>query len=67
MGSSVDRLIKNGTSPTDLLFNNIKTIKRNCSQSDGFVDSLGSLLMHENYVKPWSNEYILVKLLTKSF
>ena len=66
-GSSVDRLIKSATSPTELLFNNIKTMKLNCSQSDGGVDSLRSLLMHENYVKPWSNEYILVKLLTKSF
>ena len=66
-GSSVDRLIKNGASPTELLFKNIKTMKRNCSQSDGVVDSLRSLLMHENYVKPWSNEYILVKFLTKSF
>ena len=53
-GSSVDTLIKkNGTSSTELLFNNnIKTIKRNCSQSDGVVDSLRSLLMHENYVNP---------------
>ncbi len=35
--------------------------------ANGIVDSLRTLLYEDNYLKPWSNEYLLVKLLTKSF
>ena len=35
--------------------------------NDGLVDTLRALLLCENYVKPWSNEYYLVKLLTRTF
>ena len=33
---------------------------------DGMTDSLTSLLQHEDYNKPWSEEHMLVTLLTKA-
>ena len=34
---------------------------------DGTVDSLRNLLWHEHFIKPYSNELTLVRLLTRSF
>ena len=34
---------------------------------DGIVDSLRFLLFHENYIKPYGEEHLLVSLLTKAF
>ena len=34
---------------------------------DGVVDSLRYLVMHENFLKPYSDEHVLVTLLTKAF
>ena len=65
-GTLIDRIVKMGVSPISLLQSNV----RNSSQvyvADGLVDSLRALLYNDNYIKPWSNEYLLVKLLTRSF
>jgi len=42
-------------------------INSHVDNSDGVVDSLFYLLHHENFVKPWSQEFVLVTLLTKAF
>ena len=34
---------------------------------DGLADTLNNLLLQDNYIKPWSHEYSMVKLLTRSF
>ena len=65
-GSLIDRIVKSGTSPTSILLSKNVTETVHAS-SDGLVDSLNSLLFDENYLKPWSNEYVMVKLLTQSF
>ena len=37
------------------------------ADADGVVDSLKDLLCHEHFLKPYSDEHTLVKLLTRSF
>ena len=34
---------------------------------NGIVDTLRYLLCHDNFLKPYSDEYIIVSLLTKAF
>ena len=65
-GTIVDRILKLGYSPVDVLLSNV------CDRHDsvidnGAVDSLRTVLFNENFIKPWSDEYMLVKLLTRSF
>ncbi len=64
-GTIIDRIVKTGISPLSLLSQT--NVRKPLQTEDGLVDSLRSLLLCENYVKPWSDEYLLVKLLTKSF
>jgi hypothetical protein len=64
-GTIIERLVRMGVSPSSLL-------SYTCSShtyvpADGLVDSLRIILLSDNYIKPWSNEYMLVKLLTRSF
>ncbi len=65
-GTLLDRVIKAGYSPLNLILNKPK-FKQNTVNDDGLVDSLRQLLHHENYQKPWSLEHILTNLLTKAF
>ena len=65
-GSIIDKLINSGVSPIQLMYNKPEHCNH-IGKSDGVVDSLRNLLLHEHFIKPWSNEYLLVKLLTKSF
>ena len=41
--------------------------KNSIIHEDGLADTLHNILLHDNYVKPWSDEYSMVKLLTRSF
>ena len=65
-GSIIDRVVKSGVSPMQLMYNKPEHINL-IGKSDGVVDSLRNLLLHDHSIKPWSNEYLLVKLITKSF
>ncbi len=65
-GTLVNRIIDMGISPTSLLLSSHKKSSHE-KTSNGLIDSLSAMLYNDNYVKPWSNEYLLVKLLTKSF
>ena len=65
-GTLLDRVIKAGYNPINLIFNKPK-FKQNYTNEDGLVDSLKQLLHHENYQKPWSQEHLLANLLTKAF
>ena len=65
--SLVDRIIQYGVPPISVIFGN-PIIQNACpSTPDGVVDSLRFLLMEENFVKPWSIEHSLVRLLTRAF
>jgi hypothetical protein len=64
-GTLVERAVSFGLSPTQSAFNVYKrsSVKQKC----GIVDSLQGLLMHENFIKPYSEEHVLTSLLTKAF
>ena len=63
-GTIIDRVVKSGLSPTNCIFNNLHVPKQ---ASCGVVDSLRMLLMQENFIKPYSEQHILVSLLTRAF
>ncbi len=65
-GTLIERIVKLGISPTSLLSSNVNHSNKHYA-TDGLVDSLRAILYSDNYIKPWSNEYLLVKLLTRSF
>ena len=65
-GTLIARIVKMGISPTSLLQCNNKRSSQT-KVNDGLVDSLSAILYNDNYIKPWSTEYLLVKLLTRSF
>lgn len=64
-GTLVGRVVDMGISPARAAFNQTKWKVTN--NEDGLIDSLRSLLFHDNYMKPWSDERMIVSLLTKSF
>ena len=64
-GTIIDRIVGMGVSPSSLLSDKCSSHKY--LPADGLVDSLRAMLLSDNYIKPWSNEYMLVKLLTRSF
>ena len=69
-GSLLDRVIKSGNNPIKLLFDDQPFVCTDCDligQENGMIDSLRFLLHQEDYNKPWSDEHILVTLLTKAF
>ena len=68
-GTILDRIKNTGISPITSMFglNTDRSISNQInSHSGSFVDTLKSLLLHANYVVPWSDEYSFVKLLTQS-
>lgn len=64
-GTLVSRIINYGLSPVLCCFNRLK-VCNDLAQS-GTVDSLKHLLMHENFIKPYSEEHIISALLLRSF
>ena len=65
-GTLIARIVNMGISPTSLLQCNNKRSSQT-KVTDGLVDSLSAILYNDNYIEPWSTEYLLVKLLTRSF
>ena len=64
-GSLLDRVVRSGHSPINLVINPPVNIN-NVPYLDGHVDSLRVLLYHANFIKPFSDEHLLVHLLTTS-
>ena len=63
-GTIVERLVSYGLSPTMCAFNKFYLpTEPGC----GVVDSLRHLLMHQNFIKPYSEEHLLTSLLTSAF
>ena len=65
-GTILDRIVNIGSCPIKCAYDKNVRMRLN-SQPDGVVDSLKQLLFHDNYIKPWSDRYILTVLLTKAF
>ena len=65
----IDRIILAGKDPVSIMVNRPKCMYSSVNDEidDGVVDSMRYLLTHDNYNKPWSNEHLLVTLLTKAF
>ena len=66
-GTIIHRVKEAGHSPIICAF--IKPILPNAmyEPEDGTVSSLRYLLHHENFIKPYSSEHLLTRLLIKSF
>ncbi len=61
----IGRIVSMGISPLTVLCHNGQS--SHDLPADGHIESLKFLIHNENYIKPWSMEYKLVQLLTKSF
>ena len=61
--SILGNVLKLGYSPIDLIFKKPR-VCNSTVLSDGCVDSLKLLLYSDSFIKPYSNEHILVHLLT---
>lgn len=70
-GSLLSRVIESGFSPINTIFKTpvFKTpvVSESNQYRCGVVDSLRHLLMHEHFLKPYSDEHVLAVLLTKAF
>ena len=54
-GTIIDRIVGMGISPSSLLSDKCSSHKY--LPADGLVDSLRAMLLSDNYIKTWSNEY----------
>ena len=66
-GSILDRIIRLGLSPMQLVSDISPSVLESRPQEDGVVDSLRYLTAHENFIKPWSEEHVLSVILTRCF
>jgi hypothetical protein len=64
-GTITHRLTQLCLSPVDCAFK--KYIPCHSVCHDGVVDSLSQLIYCDNFIKPWSDEYLMSVLLTKAF
>ena len=66
-GSSLlHKVISCGASPVETALNSPAKVAPN-DTADGFIDSLQYMILHDNYIKPHSNEHQLVRLMLKAF
>ena len=65
-GTLVGRILSWGLSPLNCAFNG-NAMKRVRSVESGVTDSLRNLIMHEHFIKPYSEQHLLTSLLTRSF
>ena len=66
-GTLIDRIIKMKLSPVKCLFRRVIPNVIEEAHHDGVVESLRFLILHENFIKPYSSEHIIASLLTKAF
>ena len=66
-GTLIEKLVTGGVSPTHLLFERNPVSREIPNSDDGIVDSLRYLIMHSNFLKPYSDEHIIASLLVKAF
>ena len=69
-GTLLDRIVGEGADPLDLITaksTSTRPVRDTVGEEDGLVDTLRFLLLHDDYSKPWSEEHILVTMLTKAY
>ena len=69
-GTLLDRIVRAGADPLELITDSFPSTRPVCNtveDEDGLVETLQFLLLHEDYNKPRSDEYILVTHLTKAY
>ena len=66
-GTLVHRILLLGHSPLSSSFYKHNITQQDYNNDCGFVDTAKYLLFHENFVKQYSEEHLLLTLLTKSF
>ncbi len=65
-GELIDRVLQCGFSTIKCAIHFNKRVKTDQTES-GVVDTLRSLLMHEHFIKPYSEEQIMTALLPRAF
>ena len=67
-GSLVERIVRLGRSPTRCAFGPPSAHRvGDRSSPSGISDSLRAMIMHSNFIKPYSEEHILATLLIRAF
>ena len=68
-GTILHKIVSHGYDPLEVIFCDKKFNNPSCNSTteNGIVHSLRQLIFDDNYIKPWSEEYFLTKLLTKAF
>jgi hypothetical protein len=64
-GTLISRVVAYDESPVHAIFHKMKFAPN--FKTDGIVDSIKSMMCHSNFIKPYSIEKDLVRLLTRSF
>ena len=66
-GTIINDIVSLGISPINCAFNDQHLPHLPNTLNNGHIDSIRSMIFHENFIKPYSDEHTLVYLLTKSF
>ena len=66
-GTLIHKIVNYGFAPLDIIARQDKFRKSSQREDNGIVHSLRHLIFNDNYIKPWSDEYFLTKLLTRAF
>jgi len=57
-GTLVNRIVDMSISAVSFIFPGVTNSSQSSYTADGLVDSLRVMLCNDNYIKPWSNEYL---------
>ena len=65
----MERVVRLGVSPTGCAFGNPGACLagRRPNQESGIIDSLRFMILHSNFIKPYSEEHVLATLLIRAF
>ena len=66
-GTLCHNIVKQGSSPVALALGLKPNRAKHHTDENGIVDSLRFLVFHENFIKPYKEEHLLVSLLTRAF
>ena len=67
-GTLLYRIVQMGHSPLLCAFTKVpKTVPSYEDMDNGIVDTMRYLICHDNFIKPYSSEHIILSLLTKAF
>ena len=64
-GTLINRVLKYDESPVHALLNKIKVVQT--FKEDGIIDSIKYMLCHIHFIKPYSIEQDIIRLLTRAF